>query len=66
MEAVARVLGLASATLHPACAAAIFVGGGEIFLREGLAGAQQFYDSVAELRARGPGLIDAGAGEHIR
>ena len=65
MEAVARVLGFAGSVLDPACAAAFLVGRGEVFLGEGLAGAEQFEDRFAELHAGGPGLVDAGAGEHV-
>ncbi len=65
LEAIAGVLGLLRAALDPACAAARFIGGGEVFLREGLAGAQEFDDRFAQLHAGGPSLVDAGAGEHI-
>ena len=34
-------------------------------MREGLAGAEQFEDGFGELRAGGPGFVDAGAGEHV-
>ena len=57
--------GLARSALHPACTAALFVGGREVFAREGLARAKQFEDRLAELDAGGPGLVDAGAGEHV-
>jgi len=65
LEAIACVLGFLCAVLNPACAAAGFVGEGEIFLREGLARAEQFDDCLTQLRTRGPGLVHAGAGEHI-
>ena len=65
VKAVAGVFCFARAAFDPACAAACFVGGGEIFLRERLAGAQQFEDGLAELRAGGPGFVDARAGEHV-
>ncbi len=65
MEAVARVLRFARSALDPACAASLFIGGGQILLREGLAGAQQLEHGFAQLHAGGPGLVHAGAGEHV-
>ena len=65
MKSVARVLGFARAALDPACAAAFFIGRGQVFLREGLAGAQQLEHRFAQLHAGGPGLVHAGAGEHV-
>jgi hypothetical protein len=65
MKAVARVLGFARAALDPACAARVFIGRGQILLGERLAGAQQLEHGLAQLHARGPGLVHAGAGEHV-
>src|ERR1035438_7015143 len=46
LKAVPCVFCFLCATLDPASATAFFVGGGEIFLRVGLAGAQQLRERV--------------------
>ena len=65
MKAVAGVLGFTRAMLNPACAAAFLISGSEVFLGEGLAGAEQFHHCVGQLCAGGPGFVDAGAGKHV-
>ncbi len=43
----------------------LFIGLGQILLRERKAGAEELEDGLAELDARSPCLVDARAGEHV-
>ena len=65
VKTVARVFGFLRTALHPACEAAGLIRYGQIFMGKRLAGAQQFHYSLAQLHTRGPGLVNAGAGEHV-
>ena len=65
MESVARVFGDPGFAIDPALAAALHVGGFEIFARERLPCFEQFDDGFGELSAGGPGFVDAGTGENV-
>ena len=65
VKTVAGVLRLARAAFDRAGAAALFVGFGEVLLGKRQAGAEDVEDGFGQLHAGGPGLVDAGAGEHV-
>ncbi len=65
MEAVAGLFGDAAFGFDPAFAPAGYVGAFEVGAVQGFPVLEQLEDGFGQLRAGGPGLIDAGTGEHV-
>src|SRR4051812_18374439 len=65
LESVGRVLGGLLFAIDPTLAAALQVRCVEVLTGEGLPCFRQFDDGFRELRAGGPGFVDAGTGENV-